>query len=285
MSQGLMLFKIWISLVVRSILFFIVIIFSIINSNVAYSEVTKDEVPVDKRPDVSESRKDIDESKTVISEIMSIEPFVFIKEEKVWNFEKEEKEEPELNPDMAWLTGLVSFITMLIEAALWLVPVIVVFYLYRYRDYWLNLIQGKAYEKDNTQIPETLFGLDIRQESLPDDIEKEAHLLWHESHHREAVSLLYRGALASLFKQYRFDLPAGATEHDCIRQLESSSVSVNGVNSESTQSVINQRTEQFKKLTDIWVSVAYAHRLPDSNVFDEVCSNWNHYFSKNGGEK
>jgi len=280
MNQDLIAFIIWISRVVRNILLFMVLF--IISLNSAYSTEAKDEEPVDKRPDVSQNRNDIDESKTVIKEIMSNKPFVFITEEKVWNFETEEKDDPELNPDMAWLTGLVSFITMLIEAGLWLVPVIVVFYLYRYRDYWLNLMQGKAFKNDNTDMPETLFGLDIRQESLPEDIEKAANLLWQESHHREAVSLLYRGALAALFKQYRFDLPAGATEHDCIRQLESSLVRENFSINENTQSALNQRTDQFKKLTHIWVSVAYAHRLPERDVFDEVCKNWNQYFSKDG---
>lgn len=283
MIQGIMAFKIWISLVVRNVLLFMALF--IVNLNSAFSTEIKDEEPVDIRPEVSQSRKDIGESKTLITEIMSNKPFVFIKEEKVWNFEKEDKDDPELNPDMAWLTGLVSFISMLIEAALWLVPVIVVFYLYRYRDYWLNLIQGKGFDKDNQEIPQTLFGLDIRQESLPEDIEKAANLLWQESHHREAVSLLYRGALASLFKKYRFDLPAGATEHDCIRQLELNSTRENTSFNKNTESDIYQRTDQFKKLTLVWMNVAYAHRLPDRNVFDEVCSNWNQYFSNNGEQE
>ena len=120
---------------------------------------------VDKRPDVSEHRQDIEDSKMVISDIISNEPFVLIKEEKIWNFEKEEKEDPEINPDIAWLTDLVGFITMLIEAALWILPLILLFYLYRYREYWLNLVQGKAFIKENVDIPDTLFGLDIRQQS------------------------------------------------------------------------------------------------------------------------
>jgi len=280
MIKGLLLIKLWISLVIRNILLFTTLFINSFNN--AYSDEAKDEEPIDKRPEVSQSRKDIDDSKIVISEIMSDKPFVFIKEEKIWNFETDQKQDPELNPDMAWLTGLVSFFTMLIEAVLWVVPLIVVFYLYKYRDYWLNLIQGNSLKKDSTDLPQTLFGLDIRHESLPENIEKAASLLWQESHHREAVSLLYRGALAALFKQYRFDLPAGATEHDCIRQLESSSAKVKVSTNEKTQSDISQRTDQFKKLTDVWVSVAYAHRLPDKVVFDEVCNNWNHYFSEDG---
>ena len=234
---------------------------------------------VDKRPEVSESRIDIEESKSVITDIMSKKPFVMIKQEKVWNFEKDKKQDPEINPDMGWLTELVSFITMMVEIVLWIIPVIVIFYLYRYRDYWLNIIQGKKSKNDNLELPETLFGLDIRQQSLPDDIQSEAHSLWQNSHHREAVSLLYRGSLASLFKQYRFELPAGATEHDCIRQLEINEVNLSGSLSEEKHTL---RTNQFKKLTDIWVSVAYAHRIPEQTAFYDVCNSWNRYFSTNG---
>jgi len=234
---------------------------------------------VDKRPDVNESRTDIDESKIVITDIMSNKPFVMIKEEKIWNFEKDKKQDPEINPDMAWLTELVSFITMLIEIALWIIPVIVIFYLYRYRDYWLNILQGKKSNNDNVELPETLFGLDIRQQSLPDDVQAEALSLWQKSHHREAISLLYRGSLAALFKQYRFDLPAGATELDCIRQLENNEVNLSSSLNEEEHSL---RINQFKKLTDIWVSVAYAHRLPDQTTFFEMCNSWNRYFSNTG---
>ena len=250
------------------------------NCSEAYS--ADDNEPVDKRPDVNESRKDIEESKSVISEIMSKKPFVFIKKEKVWNFEKEEKDNTEINPDMAWLTQLVSFITMLVEIALWIIPVIVIFYLFRYRDYWLDIIQGNESNKDTSDMPETLFGLDIRQQSLPDDIQAEAHLLWQSSLHREAVSLLYRGALAILFKQYRFDLPAGATEHDCIQQLEKRTEDMAGSLNEDNLYKQTLRSREFRKLTEIWVAVAYAHRIPDDAVFNELCNNWNSHFTKDG---
>jgi len=263
----------------RSLLAFLVSIFLVmfLKHTLVYGADSVE--AVDKRPDVNESRTDIEESKFIISDIMSNKPFTLIKEEKVWNFEKDKKQDPEMNPDMVWLTELVGFITMLIEIALWIIPVIVVIYLYRYRDYWLNILQSKKSNNDNLELPETLFGLDIRQKSLPDDIQSEAHSLWQKSHHREAVSLLYRGSLASLFKQYRFDLPAGATELDCIRQLETSEVNLSSSLSEEKHTL---RTNQFKKLTDIWVSVAYAHRLPDQTAFYEVCDNWNRYFSNNG---
>jgi len=268
-------------LVSKFFLFLPYLIFFVLLFN--YSQAyAADNEPVDKRPDVNESRKNIEESKLVISDILSKKPFVYNKIEKIWSFKKEEKTDQQINPDMSWLTELVSFITMLVEIALWIIPVIVIFYLFRYREYWLDIIQGKKSKKDTSDIPETLFGLDIRQQSLPDDIQAEAHLLWQSTLHREAVSLLYRGALAVLFKQYRFDLPAGATEHDCIKQLERTTDNVTVSLNENELYRQTLLLRQFRKLTEIWVSVAYAHRIPDDVVFNEVCNNWNTHFTKDG---
>ncbi|RDH84004.1 MAG: hypothetical protein DIZ80_07670 [endosymbiont of Galathealinum brachiosum] len=238
---------------------------------------------VDKRPAVFSERKEIEESKSIINDIISNEPFTDIKEEKIWSFEETEKQEDiDVDPDLGWLSDAVRFISMIIEAALWLVPVLIIFYLYRYREYWLNLIQGNGLQKDEQVLPETLFGLDIRKESLPDDIEKVAQQLWQQNKYREAVSLLYRGSLSVLFKQYRFELPPGATEQDCIRQLQLNSRSGAEVEIHATDSAfVEERIERFTRLTNEWVSIAYAHRFPHDHVFSEICNDWNQYFSVN----
>ena len=194
------------------------------NSSVllAMSDIDQAE-KVDTAPAVSSERLDVENSKSLISEIKSKPPFVDKQHKKVWNFQDNDKDEEEsssdVNPDLEWLTTLISFISMLVEAALWLIPLIVLFYLYKYRSYWLNLLQGKSFKPEVPDMPDTLFGLDIRQESLPDDIEQTARQLWQQKKYREAVSLLYRGSLVALFKQYHFELAPGATEQDCIRQI------------------------------------------------------------------
>jgi len=270
----------------------ILIYFSIF-FNVLFNQVIADEVEltqlVDKRPEISYQRKDIQESKEIITNVISNKPFVNIQHEKVWSFkdrddENKEDDELNINPEIEWLSGIIHFITMLIEAALWFVPVLVAFYLYHYREYWLNLIHGNRVKQLEPDVPETLFGLDIRQESLPDDIEVAARELWKQKHYREAVSLLYRGSLVALFKKYRFELPPGATEQDCIRQIELSfqkkymqdSVNASEI---SEISYVEQRIKCFKNLTDSWVSIAYAHSLPDDLTFNKTCKDWNQYFA------
>lgn len=230
------------------------------------------------RPEIADSRQDIQKSKSVITDIMSKAPFVNIKQEKIWNFEDENKEEElDINPDLEWLGVIIRFLSMIIEAALWLIPVVIIFYLYTYREYWLNLVQGNGFKKDQPDIPDTLFGLDIRQETMPDDIENSAIELWQHKEFRQAVSLLYRASLAALFRQYKFELPAGATEQDCIRQIELSKK----IQTDEIPVITDPRITRFKDLTQIWINIAYAHRLPDDVNFNQICNGWNQCFSEN----
>jgi len=275
-------------MVKKNILIYFSIFFNILFNQVAANDAEWTQ-SVDKRPEIAYQRKDIQESKAIIADVISNSPFVNIQQEKVWSFKDREDENIEddelvINPEIEWLSGVIHFITMLIEAALWLVPVLVVFYLYRHREYWLNLIHGNRVKQLEPDLPETLFGLDIRQESLPDDIEVAAQQLWKQKHYREAVSLLYRGSLVALFKKYRFELPPGATEQDCIRQIElnfQQKYMQNAVNASEIKdtSYIEQRIKCFKNLTDSWVSIAYAHSLPDDLAFNKICKDWNQYFA------
>jgi hypothetical protein len=58
--------------------------------------------------------------------------------------------------------------------------------------------------------------LDVRPQSLPDDIGAAAWALWQAGQVPAALSLLYRGALSRMI--HRFDVPitASATEGECL---------------------------------------------------------------------
>ncbi len=236
---------------------------------------------VDYRPVVFVERKSLDESKNIIVDVLSKEPFINVQEEIVWSLgdadksNADVKDEISVEPDLNWLTYLIGFLSMLIEALLWLFPLLIVYFLYTYRDYWLNLLNKKTTRNSNVILPDTLFGLDIKHGSLPVDIESAAHELWKAQKFREAVSLLYRGSLVSLFEQHRFTLPSGATEQDCIRFLElhfqKDHVDEN--------SQIQARINRFRDITHAWTAIAYAHELPQENIFFEICNGWNAVFS------
>ena len=58
-------------------------------------------------------------------------------------------------------------------------------------------------------------GLDLRPESLPDDVVAAARARFAAGDPTGALSLLYRGALVQLAKRFELRLPASATEGEC----------------------------------------------------------------------
>jgi hypothetical protein len=58
--------------------------------------------------------------------------------------------------------------------------------------------------------------LDVRPESLPDDVGAAAWALWQAGRVPEAMSLLYRGALSRLIHKYRVPITSSATEGECL---------------------------------------------------------------------
>ncbi|OGQ86093.1 MAG: hypothetical protein A2289_17790 [Deltaproteobacteria bacterium RIFOXYA12_FULL_58_15] len=108
--------------------------------------------------------------------------------------------------------------------------------------------------------PSTLFGLDLRPESLPDDILEEARRAWLAGDSERAMSLLYRGALAHVVDKLRVEVPASATEGECI-----------GIVDVNLGSPISG---DFALLTRAWQLIAYAKRSPSNASFDDLCRRW-----------
>jgi hypothetical protein len=108
--------------------------------------------------------------------------------------------------------------------------------------------------------PEALFGLDIRPRSLPADVRAAALLLLTQGRIREALSLLYRGALSTLVHRDRIALAPGDTEGDCLRV-----VSVHcGADT----------ARYFSRLVGHWQRTAYGGELPDERVVRTLCEDW-----------
>lgn len=64
--------------------------------------------------------------------------------------------------------------------------------------------------------PTHVQDLDIRPESLPDDIGAAARALWDSGDHRAALALLYRGMLSRLAHVHEVPIRASSTEGDCL---------------------------------------------------------------------
>jgi len=220
--------------------------------------------------------KNIEESSQVIKEIKSKAPFVNIQQERIWRFKdngsKNDKEEAPM--ELGWLTNTIAGISIIIEFILWVIPVLIALYLYKNRKTWLALIVPRKSNENNIVLPDTLFGLDMRLDNFPDNIELFAQELWSKNKKREAISLLYRGALIFVFSKNRFTLSRGATEQDCLRYLKNYNKSKDFENEFNDKVVLNR----FSLITDFWVNIAYAHILPTNEEFCKINNGWNALF-------
>ncbi|MDQ8036570.1 MAG: hypothetical protein REI12_04055, partial [Pedobacter sp.] len=82
--------------------------------------------------------------------------------------------------------------------------------------------------------------------TLPDSISASAALAWQAGQQVQALSLLYRGAVAALASRHQLSLPDGATEGDYLRLLRRSGK--------------RELASGFTLITQAWMSQAYAQR-------------------------
>ena len=109
--------------------------------------------------------------------------------------------------------------------------------------------------------------MDIRPESLPSDVITTVRRLWADNRHRDALALLYRATLSRLANAHKVALPKGATEGDCLRAAERASLQ-NALGGEVLQIV--------RTVTHLWLTLAYAHQLPDDASMEAACTSWQH---------
>ena len=111
-----------------------------------------------------------------------------------------------------------------------------------------------------------LLGMDVRESSLPLDVGGRALELWEGGSPREALRLLYRGALSRLVHVEGLALKSSATEGDCIRI--------------SRPSLSPERWAYFRALTESWQLVAYGHREPPGDLGPALIREWDAHFGK-----
>jgi hypothetical protein len=170
----------------------------------------------------------------------------------------------------AWLRALLRWIRRVAEAIakggrviIWIVGALAlalaIYFVIRHRERW-------RWRGLKRRIPETLFGLDVRPGSLPDDIVGAARAALAAGNPAAALGLLYRGALSALIHFAAVDFHAGDTEGDCWRRA-SPVLSAGG-------------SDYFRRLLDAWLRTAYAHRPPPSAELESLCDRWAQHFRR-----
>lgn len=169
-------------------------------------------------------------------------------------------------PDLAWLHQIVEWIAEGIRLFGYVAAAVLAggfgVLLYRYRGMW----PGRA--PNTRRVPSTLFGLDVRPESLPEDIALAAGRLLDAGSVLPALSLLYRGALVALIHGHGVDFLPGDTEDDCRTRVRGR---------------IDPGAEAyFAGLLAAWSLAAYAHATPPPAQLRALCADWPRHFAGRG---
>lgn len=205
-----------------------------------------------------------------IARVMAEPEFDQYKEVTRWRWLGEDDGEEETKPQSPeWATfwaNLAKLFSDILQGLMWVaIAILVLIAIYLLRKY---IPEPRMRKSGDYTPPANLFGLNVSPESLPEDIGAAASVLVRQGRLRDALSLLYRGALSVLIHRYRVVVRAGDTEGDCERAAQAG--------------LPSGASEYFSRLLAIWRQAAYAGAATESQTIDELCRDWTLYFSQSG---
>ena len=211
------------------------------------------------------AEEEIAMARSDIEAVLDGEAFHAMEEIQVPRFIEEcrfDRDERETSEPPAWLVLLIELLAGSLEVVLVTLAVILVGYL-MWRagliDRPAALVPSRTHRR-----PAALLGLDVRSESLPDDVAATVRELWGLGRARDALALLYRATLSRLVEVYGVELHESDTEAECVIAAE--------------RRLDAERADRFAELTRTWQMMAYGHRLPTDEQIDRLCRAWREHF-------
>ncbi len=161
--------------------------------------------------------------------------------------------------DPSWLQWIVNLFGWLAEGGRLLVWVICTVVVALLAVYLLRLLraQHRRHSGPTLVAPTHVRDLDIRPESLPEDIGAAARELWDRGEHRASLALLYRGALSRLAHVHAVPIRHSTTEGESV-ELAARHLSVSGTNYVSL-------------LVRIWQRAVYRGEEPTIEAVISLC--------------
>src|SRR6185503_4436444 len=150
--------------------------------------------------------------KQEIAEVLKAPEFGHYRDTMRWERIDPEKPREPNTPDLTFWHAIGY---ALAEAALWVVAIAVL----GYALWWLarRLPSVREAQGESYQPPPALFGLELAPDTLPADVSAAAARLAAAGKLRDALSLLYRGALSELVHKRGVQLRASHTEGEAVR--------------------------------------------------------------------
>jgi len=167
-------------------------------------------------------------------------------------------ERPQKPPTIAeWVADLFKWIGNTARIVVWgiiaiLVAMFAVVVLRQLRQMELRKAERRS------DAPTHVRDLDIRPESLPDDIGAAALALWERGEQRAALSLLYRGLLSRLVHAYQVPIKQSSTEGDCLVLAENQ--------------LQRDTADYVNRLIRVWQRTVYGGKEAQSAEVRELCA-------------
>ena len=157
---------------------------------------------------------------------------------------------------LTWMFELISWISQSARALVWVALAVLIgllatylIRLFRSSRTYVHAVQATA--------PTHVQDLDIRPESLPENIGAAARGLWDAGEHRAALSLLYRGLLSRLAHVHHVPIRDSSTEGDCLRL--------------AAARLRDAQRDYARRLIQIWLQAIYGGQQPEAGSLYALC--------------
>ena len=181
-----------------------------------------------------------------IAEVLKAPEFPREREVMQWMPRERPQPAPTRPPSFAFAESLARAARVLLWVAIGAAIAFLVWKLYR------ALPRLAATPREQYRAPESLFGMELAPQSLPADVAATASALAAEGKVREALALLYRGALSQLVHRRGVLLLPSHTEAEALRLAPP------------------ETFQYLERLVDAWRACAYARRLPAPGALEAL---------------
>lgn len=175
--------------------------------------------------------------------------------------EPEQREQPSWSK---WLEGLFAWIGSASRLIVWMVIAVLLALLALFLKRVFSGIELGNHQSRAPDVPTHVQELDIRPESLPDQIGAAVLALWERNNHRAALALLYRSLLSRLVYTHGVPIRESTTEADCLM------LAVPRLHSDVA--------EYATRLVRVWQQAVYGAREPAADEVRALCSGFDRNF-------
>jgi len=182
------------------------------------------------------------------------------KSEKTLQLRDRDKKPEDKKKDSDGFGWLKDFVAKVSEAArllVWALGALALAWLVIRIRRWVQVRAGGGRHR-MAPLPSHIGSLDIRPESLPDDVGSAVASLWQRGQRRPALSLLYRGALSRLVHLHAVPIRNASTEGECVALSEGR--------------LAPPSRDFFARLVAAWQLAAYGGRLPPTAGVLALCA-------------